>query len=139
MGSVARSDLTPQEEGYAWERQGAADLGAQLQVGSGNRSYAPLDAAGYELLVSFKYTGAIRSPIDKQAIEEARAAVLGARSASPGRIDIIGYKLGDGTRRADLDWMQFIAWIKEPPTLVPATKQENLRHSARLPSSARDS
>jgi hypothetical protein len=136
---VAKPNPTPQELGYAWERQGAADLGASLQIGSGNRSYAPLDAAGHELLVSFKYTSAIRSPIDRQAIEEARAAVLGARSASPGRIDVIGYKLGDGTTRADLDWMQFIAWIKEPPSIVPATKQESLRHSARLPSSARDS
>lgn len=129
---------TPQDLGYAWEREGVADLGVQLQMGSGNRAYAPLDASGRELLVSFKYTSHLRSPVDRRVIEEARAAVIGARSASPGRIDIIGYKLGDGTTRADLDWMQLIAWIKEPPEIVAATKTESLRHSARLPSSMRE-
>jgi hypothetical protein len=131
------NDSTPQEKGYEWEREGATDLGAHLQTGSGNRAYAPLDASGREILVSFKYHDGLRSPVDHKVIAEARNAVLGARSASPDRIDIIGYQLGNGMKRADLDWMQFIAWIKEPPQIVEATPTERLRHTARLPSSQR--
>lgn len=132
------AELTPQEKGYEWEREGARLVGGQLQRGSGNRCYARLDVSGYEILWSFKHTEHASFRVSREIIDEARMATNGPEGIKPNTIDIIAYKLGDGTMRGDLDLMQLIAWIREPPALIPATRQDQLRATAKRPPYLRD-
>jgi hypothetical protein len=130
---------TPQELGRQWERDGVKIVGGSLVKGSGNAYYARGDLKnGGEIVWSFKYASHMTSPVNGPVIEDARTMALGPTGTNFGAVDVIAYKLGDGTMRADLDLMQLIAWIKEPPTIVAATPQDNLRHTARTPSILRD-
>lgn len=129
---------TPQDRGREWEHELARLVGGRVQVGSGNQVHIPLDVAGNTIIWSAKHTDALSFRISKAVIEEARMSVIGPAAGSQGRIDIIGYKLGDGTMRADLDLLELIAWLREPPQLLPATQQERLRHTARTPTLLRD-
>jgi hypothetical protein len=119
---------TPQDRGRDWEREGA-----RLVKGSGNLFYARGDVRGRELVWSFKHTDSARSPVDHFVIVDARSMALGPTGTNHGALDIIAYQLGNGMRRADLDLAELVALLQAPPELIPATKQDNLRHTARTP------
>lgn len=129
---------TPQDLGREWESELARLVGGKVQKGSGNQVHIPLDVAGHTIIWSAKHTTHASFSISKRIIDEARMSVLGPAAGALDRIDIIGYKLGDGTMRADLDLMEMIAWIREPPQLIPASKTDNIRATARVPSILRD-
>jgi hypothetical protein len=120
-----------QDRGRVWEREGARLVGGQLVKGSGNRFYARGDVRGRELVWSFKATDHLSSPVNNAVIADALSMALGPHGTNFGALDVIAYKLGNGTTRVDLDLMEFVAILKAPPELIPATAQENLRHTAR--------
>lgn len=133
------ADPTPQQLGREWEREGAGIVGGKLVKGSGNLYYARGDVkSGGEIIWSFKHTIHQRSPVDLDVIADARSMALGPHGTNFGAVDLIAYKLGDGTMRADLDLMQLLAWIRQPPELIAPTKQDVLRHTARTPPYMRD-
>lgn len=124
---------TPQDLGREWERVGARIVGGRLVPGSGNAFYARGDVRGLELVWSFKHTIHLSSPVTNAVIADARSMALGPHGTNHGALDIIAYKLGNGVMRADLDLRELVALLKAPPELIPADKQDNLRHTARTP------
>lgn len=129
---------TPQELGYEWEQDLARLVGGRVQKGSGSQVHIPLDVAGHTIIWSAKHTIHNSFSVSKKIIDEARLSVQGPAAASLDRIDILAYKMGDGTMRADLDLLQMLAWIREPPALIPASKQDQIRATARTPGLLRD-
>lgn len=135
---MSRTERTPQEMGMDWERELARLVGGRIQPGSGNLIQARGDVSGDGLLWTAKHTIHLSSPVTKAAIEDARTMASGPSLASMGAEVVFGYQLGDGTMRADLSLLQLIAWLREPPALIAATKQDSIRHTARTPSALRD-
>lgn len=129
---------TPQELGYEWEHELARLVGGRVQKGSGNLIIARGDVAGRAaLLWSAKFSTHLSSPVTKVAIEDAKTMASGPEVGIAHDV-VFGYKLGDGTMRADLDLLQLIEWLREPPSIIPATKQDAIRATARRPTMLRD-
>lgn len=124
---------TPQDRGREWERIGAKIVGGKLIQGSGNLFYARGDVRGLELVWSFKHADHLRSPVNNAVIVDARTMALGPTGTNHGALDIIAYRLGNGVMRADLDLRELVALLQAPPELIPASPQDNLRHTARTP------
>ncbi len=126
---------TPQEAGRRWERELAMIVGGKLQPGSGNAYYARGDLAnGGAIIWSAKATIHNSFSVSRAVIDDARTMALGPGSASSDVVDVLAYRLGDGTMRADLDLMQLVAWIAAPPEIVPASSMDGTRKAARTPS-----
>jgi hypothetical protein len=132
---MEKSDMpSPQDLGREWEKELVQLVGGRLVHGSGNRCYARGDLKnGGEIVWSAKHTIHRRSPVDLDVIEDARSMALGPHGTNFGAIDVIAYKMAGDTMRADLDLMNLLAWIREPPQIVAPTSQDNIRNTARTP------
>lgn len=131
---------TASERGYVWDHEIARRIGGVRQVGSGNRTYAKLDAAvGGALLVSGKHTDAESLRLTPGMIDEALRATCGPE-AMGGADSFIAVHFGlelDSPALAVVDLDLLVHWIKAPPAIVPATADESLRASARVPPALR--
>lgn len=131
-------DPTPQELGYQWDADLAKLIQGERHIGSGNRPYQKLDASGHTLIFSGKHTIHESFSIKQADLDETLRAALGPEAARPGLIPILAAKFGSSQRTiAVMDLLQLLDWIKSPPELLPATKQEALRRTARTPSFGR--
>lgn len=127
------ADKTPQELGYEWDRELARIIQGQAHKGSGNRFYQKLDASGHELVVSGKHTTHASFSITDADLDEVVRGAYGPEAIKPDVIPILAVKLGTGRMVAALDLMQLIAWIAAPPELIPATKQDQVRATVKVP------
>lgn len=128
------AELTPQDRGRQWEKDGAKLVGGRLVKGSGNSFHARGDVKnGGQIVWSFKHTIHNSFSVTRDIIEDARSMALGPMAADSSIIDVLAYKMGDGTMRGDLDLMTLIAWIAQPPEILPATKTDSIRATARTP------
>jgi hypothetical protein len=124
-----------QRLGYEWEEIVAVEFDADLQTGSGNRVFAPLDVSGKRFLISAKNTVHQSFSLTKKVFDEAVEKVLGTKAAGgTDTIPLICIRLSDGTRIAALPMDDLIDMMKAPPELIEATKIENIRHTARTSS-----
>lgn len=124
---------TPQELGFEFDYELARLIQGVRHVGSGNQAFQRLDASGHTLIFSGKYTSHASFSIKESDLDETLRAAIGPEAASTGLIPILATKFASGRIIATLDLLQLLDWIKSPPDLLPATKQENLRRTARTP------
>lgn len=127
---------TAADRGRAWDYELARRIGGTRQKGSGNTVYAKLDARGQDVVVSGKHTDAASLRLTPEMIDEARRAVLGPESASAGTDSFIAVHFGPnlkGPALAVIDLDLLLRWISAPPEIVPASKQDSLRHTASVP------
>lgn len=125
-----------QDRGRAWDTEVARRVGGRRQRGSGNRVYAQLDAASGLLVVSGKHTDADSIRLTQGMVDEAAKAVLGPEAMQGGYDAVLALHMGTDLRSpalAVLDLDLLISWLKRPPEIVPATAQESLRATARVP------
>lgn len=86
------SDLTPQQEGRAWEPQFAESIGATLVKNSG-AGFAKLDVRGAQVLWSLKWAGNHRSlRVTDEMFEEAVAAIHGPGGIGGQAIPAVAFK-----------------------------------------------
>lgn len=129
---------TPQELGFQWDYDLAKLVQGERHVGSGNRAYQRLDASGHTLILSGKHTIHRSFSIAENDLDEMVRATLGPEAATGGVIPILATKFGSGRMIATLDLLQLLEWIRQPPELVPASKQDGIRRTARTPSFLRE-
>lgn len=126
---------TPQELGYQWDYELARLVGGERHAGSGNRAYQRLDASGHSLIFSGKHTIHGSFTIAEHDLDEMLRATVGPEGIRPNMIPILGTKFGQtGRTIATLDLAQLLDWVRKPPELVPSTKQDGIRRTARTPS-----
>lgn len=128
------SDRTPQQLGYDWDYEVADRIGGTRHTGSGNRPYAKLDASGNELIVSGKYVGHASFSLKEEDLDEAKRAALGPEAASSGATPILAVKFKSGRTVAVVDLDTLMEWLRSPPELLPSTKQDQIRKTARTAS-----
>lgn len=142
-GGVSRWEdaKTASERGYAWDRELARRIGGERHAGSGNRVYAKLDASvGGVLLASGKHTDAESLRLTPAMVREGIAAVCGPEASSWGADSILAVHFGldlHGPALAVLDLDLLVSWLKAPPQIIQASKEESLRATARIPPSLR--
>lgn len=86
------SDLTPQQEGRAWEPLFAESIGAQLVKNSG-AGFAKLDVRGATVLWSLKWAGNHRSlRVTDEMFSEAIAAINGPGGVGGSIIPAVAFK-----------------------------------------------
>ena len=129
-----------QERGYEWDRELARRIGGKAHKGSGNRPYQVLDASVGSLVISGKHTDAESMRLTAGVVDEATRAVLGPESAAAGRSSLIAVHFGfdmSGPALAVADLDTVLSWLKSPPQIIPASTQESVRASIRMPPSMR--
>lgn len=124
---------TPQELGYDWDGELARLVGGERHKGSGNRVYQRLDASGFEIILSGKHTVHASFSITDGDLDEVVRGAFGPEAVKPYTIPILAVKLGTGRKVAAMDLEQLIEWIRKPPALIPATKQDEIRSTAKVP------
>lgn len=124
---------TPQELGYEWDYELSRLIGGERHAGSGNRVYSKLDGSGNSLIVSGKYVDAASFSVKEADLDEMLRATVGPEAPTMGLIPILGAKYRSGRTIAVLDLMQLLDWIRQPPQLIPTSKQDNIRRTARTP------
>lgn len=129
---------TPQQLGYEFDHELAALIQGERHMGSGNRPHSRLDASGHTLIFSGKYVDAMSFSIKENDLDEMVRATVGPESMSAGLIPILAAKFKSGRTIATLDLLQLLDWIRQPPDLVPSTKQDAIRATARTPPYLRD-
>lgn len=126
---------TSQDRGRVFDYELASLIGGQRVRGSGNTVYAKLDAGvGGLIVVSGKHTDAESFRVTTDMLDEAVKAVLGPEAPHSGVDSFVVVQLGEARRRVavvDLDLL--LSWIRTPPDIVPATSQETLRATTRVP------
>jgi hypothetical protein len=126
------------DRGRDWDYEVARRTGGRRQPGSGNREYAQLDSRTGLLLVEGKLTEAESIRLSPDMLDQARSAVVGPEAMQGGYEYVIALHVGrgplDGPALAVLDLDLLIEWIKAPPAIVQATRQDELRATARRPS-----
>lgn len=132
------SKKTPQQLGYEWDYELARMIGGERHAGSGNRIFARLDASGHGLVISGKYTSHASFSLGEHDLDEMARACIGPEAADPTIIPILGVKYASGRKVAVMDLAQLVDWLRAPPELIPSTKQDQIRRTARTPSLSRD-
>lgn len=94
-----------------------------------------LDARGQDIVVSSKYTDAQSMRVSDGMIDEVARAVMGPEAAHLNVAGVLVVQIGpEGKPMAMLDLELLIDWLKTPPEIVPATKQDVVRAQAKTPS-----
>lgn len=134
-----------QDLGRAWDYEVARRSGGRRRPGSGNRLVSQLDSRTGLLLIEGKLTTADSIRLTPAMLEQARSATIGPEAMQGGYESVLALKMGvrsaadlPGPALAVLDLDLLLSWIKAPPEIVPATRQESLRATARTPSVLRD-
>lgn len=126
--------MTPQEKGAEWERQVAALTGGRRTTGSGNRSYSILDVNSGLLAVEAKHTDAESFRVTPQILDDIARQALGPSAGSMAS-GVLAIRVGArGRRLAVVDLDELVGWLRSPPSLLPSTKNDELRARARIPS-----
>lgn len=126
---------TPQDRGRALEYVIAKKFGGERVAGSGNMIGRKLDARGQDIVVSSKYTDAQSMRVSDGMIDEVARAVMGPEAAHLNVAGVLVVQIGpEGKPMAMLDLELLIDWLKTPPEIVPATKQDVVRAQAKTPS-----
>lgn len=124
---------TPQQLGYEWDHELGRLVQGTSHIGSGNRVYQKLDASGHTLILSGKYVDSASFSIKETDLDEMLRATVGPEGHMGGLVPILAAKFKSGRVIGTLDLLQLLAWLKQPPELIPATKQDAIRHTARTP------
>lgn len=127
-----------QRKGYEFDAELADLFGGTKHKGSGNRPYCKLDASAASgdvaVVISGKYVDAESGRLKEDDLDEALRATVGPEAASAGVVPILATKFKSGRMVATLDLQTLIEWLTAPPQLVEATKQDEIRATARTPS-----
>lgn len=133
--SSLTSSQTPQQLAAEWECEVAVIFGGERQAGPGARGQLRLDVAGNQLVIEAKDTKHESFSVTTDMLEKALDRALGPASASPGVTPIVAIRLGAARRRlAVVDLDVLAGWLVQPPGLVPASSQDQLRATARTSS-----
>lgn len=129
------ADQTSQDRGRALDFKMAKRFGGEAVKGSGSQTGFKLDMVTQNrvLVGECKHTDAMSYSVTTQTLDKVKRAVLGPESAKAGVDAILITELGDGQLIASLDLELLLSWIEAPPAIVPATKEDTLRHTARIP------
>lgn len=130
---------TPQQLGFEWDYELGRLIMGERHVGSGNQVFQKLDASGHTLIISGKHTVNASFSIKESDLDEMLRATVGPEVVFHGLIPILATKFGaSGRMIATLDLLQLLDWIRQPPQLIPTTKQDDIRRTARTPNLLRD-
>lgn len=125
-----------QARGYAWDRELARRMGGRPTRGSGNRVYSRLDAGSGLIIGSGKHTDADSFRVTAAMVDEATRAVMGPEAMQGGYQSFLAVHMGldlSGPALALVDLDTLLEWIREPPGLLQATRQDQIRATARVP------
>ncbi len=125
--------MSAQNRGREWEREVAALVGGKLQPGSGNRVEAQLDVSSGLLLCECKHTDAASFSLSSKVWDAVREASSGSSSATYAQT-MLAVRLGaTGHRLGVVDLDTLVEWLRQPPALLSATQNSELRRLARTP------
>jgi hypothetical protein len=129
------TEKTSQELGRDFDYELADLIGGKRVKGSGNRSYAKLDARGTQIAVEGKYTDAESFRVTEGLLDKIARAVLGPEATYSSDVAaFLVVKIGpNGRPKAVIDLALLLEWIASPPELVEATSQDRLRATAKTP------
>jgi hypothetical protein len=126
--------MTSQEKGADWEEVVAKLVDGKRTVGSGNRSWSVLDVNSGLLVIEAKHTNAESFRVTPQILDDIARQALGPSAGSMAS-GVLAIRVGEQKRRlAVVDLDELVGWLRSPPELLPATPNERLRATARVPS-----
>lgn len=108
-------------------------IGGTCHSGSGNRIGWALDASGHTIVVSGKYVDSASFQVLETDLDEMLRATVGPEAVRSGTTPVLAVRYRSGRSIAVMDLLQLMEWIKAPPALLPSSRNEAVRHSARVP------
>lgn len=108
-------------------------IGGTCHPGSGNRIGWALDASGHTIVVSGKYVDSQSFSVLETDLDEMLRATVGPEALRSSTTPVLAARYRSGRSVAVMDLMQLIEWIKAPPALLPSSRNETVRHTARVP------
>lgn len=108
-------------------------IGGTCHPGSGNRIGWALDTSGHTIVVSGKYVDAKSFQVLETDLDEMLRATVGPEAVRSGTTPVLAARYRSGRSVAVMDLLQLVEWIRRPPELLPSSRNEAVRHTARVP------